>query len=272
MSEVIDKDKFPKLWRRMQLPVPKSRRKQIHDFATDLAVGFDEGGWDTRFAFRQGYSEFNGELKQSWKAVHKELREHPFSSSLENKWASYLPQPQDMISLGYLRKTGDEYTLTEKALRLVDEAVTPPNVFISYKRSESSAFALLLEARIKYETNAKPYIDKDPELGKKWDVTLEEKVNSCEAFICVIAKTTFDSESVCAEITWAKDSNTQIIIPVCHNGYEIERVNEIFDNNFAVRVKEENAEEYDRAAHKVLNYLGYSPHFVERRQGGTWDE
>ena len=171
--------------------------------------------------------------------------------------------------MGYLRKVKEErdiYTLTEKGIRLADAPAIPPNVFISYKHCESSAFALLLEARIKYETHAKPYIDKNPDLGQNLDITLEEKVKSCEAFICVIAKTTFDSKSVCDEIGWAKANNTRIIIPVCHKEYDINRVNEIFDKKFAVRVKEESAEEYDRAVHKVLNLLGYSTHFIAQRQ------
>ena len=57
---------------------------------------------------------------------------------------------------------------------LVNEPATPPNVFISYKRSESSAFAILLEARIKYETTSRPMWDKNMELGDDWHSRLED--------------------------------------------------------------------------------------------------
>ena len=78
--------------------------------------------------------------------------------------------------------TGDTYGLTERAHRLVDEPASPPNVFISYKRSESSAFALLLEARIKYETTATPIMDKSIEPGDDWHPQLEDLVKSSETF------------------------------------------------------------------------------------------
>ena len=44
MSEVIDAERFPRLAARLQLKVPKENVAQIHEFAKDLAVGYDEGG------------------------------------------------------------------------------------------------------------------------------------------------------------------------------------------------------------------------------------
>ena len=45
VSDVIDTERFPRLAARLQLKVPKEKVAQIHEFAKDLAVGYDEGVW-----------------------------------------------------------------------------------------------------------------------------------------------------------------------------------------------------------------------------------
>ncbi len=170
--------------------------------------------------------------------------------------------------MGYLTfLEGNKYGLTEKALRLVDEPVTPPNVFISYKRSESSVFALLLEARIKYETTATPFLDKSIEPGDDWHPRLEEKVKSCETFICVMGPSTMDSPYVQNEIRWAQSNGkNNLILPVWHNEYAGSHPNDTLKGKQAVIVGGENAKNYDSAVNEVLNRLGYSPQFIAQRQ------
>ena len=176
----------------------------------------------------------------------------------------------------YLNELRENYFfLSAKALSLVDEPVTPPNVFISYKRSESSAFALLLEARIKYETNARPFLDKNIELGDDWHARLEEKVKASSAFICVIAPNTLDPRDdgsksyVLREIEWALASEkTDLIIPVWHHGYDGEHENDIIKRKNAEPIESENAKNNDSAVNQVLNRLGFSPQFIAQRQSG----
>ena len=265
MSEVIDAAEYPRLAARLKLAVPKERVAQIHEFAADLAVGFNEGAWSANFMQRGDY-------------VVEEYNDETYRLFFENKWREEIPYMKinTMISMGYLQQSGHSsmvYVLTEKAFRLVDEPVSPPDVFISYKRSESSAFALLLEARIRYETNATPFLDKSIEPGDDWHPLLEAKVKSCEAFICVIAPKTLDSQYVRNEIRWARDNGKNtLMLPVWHNGYDGSHEKDLLTGKQAVIVGSETAKDYESAVSEILNRLGYSPHFIARRQAGSRGE
>ena len=260
---MIDAERFPRLAARLRLKVPSEKVAQIHEFAKDLAVGFDEGAWSEYF-------------RQHNDHVIEHYSNENYKQFFEKKWAGVTLYAQIMVSMGYLQHmVGHSYisnVLTERALRLVDEPVTPPNVFISYKRSESSAFALLLEARIKYETNSRPFLDKNIELGDDWHARLEEKVKASRAFICVIAPNTLDPRDdgskfyVLREIEWALDSENTDIIPVWHHGYEGVHDYDIIAGKQAEPIESENAKNYDAAVNQVLNRLGFSPHFIAQRQ------
>ena len=258
MSEVIDRNEFPDLWARMKLPIPKEKVAQIHEFATDLAVGFNDGAWPSNFLLSETVGGDNWALDEG-----AELLEELESK----KWGGTFPKYHSLISMGYLTHSRlDTYELTEKALSLVDEPVTQPNLFISYKRSESSAFALLLEARIKYETNATPFLDKSIEPGDDWHPRLEEKVKSCEAFVCVIWRGTLDSKYVQNEIRWAlSNGKNNLILPVWHNEYDGSHPNDPLQSKQAVIVGDENTKNYDSAVNEIMNRLGFSPQFIAQR-------
>ena len=135
-----------------------------------LAIGYDEGAWGG--SIKEYVFEWPLRIDEN----HPDERIARLVILRCDKWGDNFPEYYGMESLGYLERTTfggssvDIYMITEKALRLADAPAVPPNVFISYKRSESSAFALLLEARIKYETNARPFLDKDIEPGEAWHV------------------------------------------------------------------------------------------------------
>ncbi len=257
---MIDEERFPRLAARLQMNVPKEKVAQIHEFVKDLAVGYDEGIWDPIFFI---YARPNKE--DQWDL---ERGKESFKELCSNKWDDKIPRLHGILSLEYLNELRENYFfLSAKALSLVDEPVTPPNVFISYKRSESSAFALLLEARIKYETNATPFLDKSIEPGDDWHPRLEEKVNSCETFVCVIGPSTLDSPYVQNEIRWAQSNGkNSLILPVWHNEYAGSHPNDTLKGKQAVIVGGENAKNYDSAVNEVLNRLGYSPQFIAQRQ------
>lgn len=262
MSEVIDAERFPRLAARMQLKVPKEKVAQIHEFATDLAVGYDEGVWGS-----EALVSTHPLRRDAW---HFNKGGETFEKFYEEKWGDNAPRFYSLYTMRYLTHlTGDTYGLTERALRLVDEPVTPPNVFISYKRSESSAFALLLEARIKYETSATPFLDKSIELGDDWHARLEERIQASRAFICVMAPTTLDEREdgsksyVLREIEWALASEkTDLIIPVWHHSYDGEHPNDIIKRKNAELIESESAKNYDSAVNQILNRLGFSTQFI----------
>ena len=260
MSEVIDAERFPRLAARLQLKVPKENVAQIHEFAKDLAVGYDEGVWGP-----DALVSTHPTLKDEW---YFNKGGETFDKFYDEKWGDNAPNFYSLYTMSFLTHlTGDTYGLTERALRLVDEPATPPNVFISYKRSESSAFALLLEARIKYETTATPFMDKSIEPGDDWHPQLEEKVKSSETFICVMGPSTMDSPYVQNEIRWAQNGEqNKLIIPVWHNEYDGSHEKDPLQGKQAVIVESENALDYDSALNQILNRLEYSPQFIAQRQ------
>ena len=269
MSDVIDAERFPRLAERLARKPPNGKVARIHEFAKDLAIGFEEGVWGSIMSYA-----LQGDGTVVWN-IHEPFGKSELETTPKSKWSNeLLPDFNAMCSLGYLildeqnsSTLSKAYTLSGKALRLVDESVTPPNVFISYKRSESSAFALLLEARIKYETTATPFMDKSIEPGDDWHPQLEEKVNSCETFVCVIGPSTLDSPYVQNEIRWAQSNGkNSLILPVWHNEYAGSHPNDTLKGKQAVIVGGENAKNYDSAVNEVLNRLGYSPQFIAQRQ------
>ena len=251
------------------MKVPKEGVARLHELATDLAIGYDEGAWGG--SIKEYVFEWPLRIDEN----HPDERIARLVILRCEKWGDNFPEYYGMESLGYLERTTfggssvDIYMITEKALRLADAPAVPPNVFISYKRSESSAFALLLEARIKYETNATPFLDKSLEPGDDWHPKLEEKVKSCETFVCVIGPSTLESPYVRNEIQWAQSNGkNSLILPVWHNEYAGSHPNDTLKGKQAVIVGGENAKNYDSAVNEVLNRLGYSPQFIAQRQSG----
>ncbi len=155
--------------------------------------------------------------------------------------------------------------------------MSPPALFISYKRSESSALGLLVEARLKLaDSNINVFIDKELEPGDKWHGRLEKEVRQRPFFVCLLGPTSLGSPYVRNEIRWALDEaekSDTLIIPICHNNYlfdaelhpdltndaeEIDALVAQLAVNNAIVVNPENAEEYELAMLKLLNRLGYS--------------
>lgn len=161
-----------------------------------------------------------------------------------------------------------EYILTPRAMRLLERPEIPPSVFIAYKRGPSSAFTLLIEARLKAE-RIKAFIDKDIPGGEEWEELIRKKIQEeVDIFICLLSEETLGSTHVRQEIRWAHEVKEKVFsIPIWHPGYEID-VNELasYDDEAveyfvkqrnAIRVTDDSASEYDSAVSKLLNQLGF---------------
>jgi len=136
---------------------------------------------------------------------------------------------------------------------------SPPSVFISYKQDQSSALALLIEARLKLQdSNINVFIDKLLQPGDDWEQRLEETVRQSRYFICLVGKNTLESETVQKEIQWAHDAGC-IIISICHNSYTIDGNLPIeLKGKQAIIIAQESAKHYESAISDLLNGLGYS--------------
>ena len=266
-----DKEKFPRLVERLLRTVPHNRVERIHEFVTDLAIGFDEGAWDASIYCNRYQSEIF-----KWR-VNGANKNQVIQDMLDSKWPkNLLPDIDALCSLNYLEVLPEgEFSLSGRALHLADAPTTIQNVFISYKRDKSSEFALLFDSRINYETNATPFVDHNLKPGEEWHAKLKEKIANSDAFICLLAPGTLCSPFVQKEINWAlteRENNNRLIVPVWHKGYVSKpnsKCDKISVKFQAVEVLTESAKYYNSAVDEVLNRLGYSTAFLDRRRQGS---
>jgi len=226
-------------------PVPDDLLDQVPALARDLAYGASLGLWETRLS-------------------RHALRSSAEYAPLRDKWPNP-PSLNLLLSFGYLLRDGSEaqgaipmYLLAEKAFELLRQPSSPPSIFISYKRSESSALGLLLEARLKLAGNLNPFIDKNLVPGQDWSAHLERQVRQSRYVILLVGPSTLASPHVQQELAWAQDSGA-ILISVWHNGARLDESAPLaLQRRHAVRVVEENALSYESAVNQVLNSLGYA--------------
>jgi TIR domain-containing protein len=245
----------------LEQPAPADPLERIHTLARDLAYGALNRRWSSKISV-----SFVTRDEYYW--INTEGNPDAVNEYLEAKWGSGQPSADVLMSFGYFsllaeRDSGTNvYLLTEKAFALLERPTAPPTVFISYRRSQSSALGLLVVARLKAVGIPNPFIDMVIDPGAEWHALLENTVRGSRYFIALLAPGTLDSAYVRHEIEWALDTPGQIIIPFWHNGFNPEQEAQYplaFSTRNAIRLKEESAEEYELAMIKLLNRLGYGP-------------
>jgi hypothetical protein len=241
------------------LQTPQDSLQRVVKLARDLAQGALEGKWTSII------------LVTTMRGIEEWITEgnYEHDQSLETylaAWDEKFPAAKLLMALGYfaiLKDKGDgsvDYVLTQKAFDLLNQPAAPPSVFISYRRNESSAFGLLLVARLKLVGVENPFIDMNIDPGAEWHAHLKQTIQRSKFFICLLGPHTLESEYVRKEIEWALDTQGLTIIPVWHNGFK--RGDDYplgLETKNAIRVKEESAEEYNIAVIRLLNILGYAP-------------
>ncbi|PJF41104.1 MAG: toll/interleukin-1 receptor domain-containing protein [Chloroflexi bacterium] len=231
-----------------QRPLPNDRMARVHTMAKELAEGALEGLW---------LPSFEGRLRF----------EYSLNQYVEKRWGSLDEAPPlPLLEVnGFLQPAGERsYKITSAAFELLSAAPTS-SIFISYKRSESSAFALLVLARLKQE-GLDAFLDLTLEPGEDWHSGLKQRVQQRDYFISILAPTTLQSEVVLEEITWAIESNA-VIIPIWHNGFVYNEdewdipaaINVVLSNTHTIRVLEESALAYNNAIVELLNKFGVTP-------------
>src|SRR6476469_10414280 len=94
------------------------------------------------------------------------------------------------------------FSITHHAFKLLDQPITPPTLFISYKRGVSSPFGLAIEYRLEAR-GVRPFIDRSLEGGDQWARVLEEQIRQSRYFVCLITDDALASSHVRQEIQWA---------------------------------------------------------------------
>lgn len=244
------------------LPIPETLMARHKAFIREMAYGALLDLWDAYFSPRNV-----GDNHARWNS-NAFLSEY-----LERKWVGKSPNIFKMTALGYV--STDEkrmrYELTTKAFALLEEAPEAP-IFISYRRPESSTFALLVAERMK-NAGLNPFLDiTSLEPGVLWEEQLRAEIEKRDIMVCLIGPTTLDSEWVCKEIISAHHKGERArLIPVFHNGFSIRKVEEkyatasgethtaaqiILARQAPFTVTREDASEYNRVITELLGFLG----------------
>ncbi len=256
----MDKDKdLTRMKKRLARVVPESEDARLREFATDIAIGESLGAWEKTIHLIR--NQVGDEILR-W-TTEGAIGNYEIWQMLMSKWTAVnLPDYQEIYNYGYfISLSGEKFNLSTMALELPTYYA---DIFISYKRSESSAFALLMESRIKQDTDSTPFLDKELDAGDKWHAKLEEKIAACEIFICLLAPGTLISSQVRREIDLAiaeYEKKRCQIIPVWHKGYDKNKsgmLDKISDKFQAIVVKEESTAGYDFAVSEISYRLKYS--------------
>jgi hypothetical protein len=243
-------------------PLPDQPIQRVTALARDLAEGAANGLWSTKFAVIS--ARYVETLWQSY-LDFEPGEEIPLNRYITEKWHDNLPLGELLVSFGYFvvesfSDSRDRYTylLTDKAFQLLQQPM-PTSIFISYSRKQSSAFSLLVLARLQM-VGLDPFLDlKDLAPGEQWHARLESEVNAREHFICLVAPGTLESPYVRQEIEWAMKHKKRTI-PIWHNGFQPSDSDytgfKDFLNSNAIIVENENVKAYNNAVLEILNYFG----------------
>lgn len=258
-----------------QRAVPRSAIGRIRMLARELAEGSAEGLWGVRFDARE--FDLEGEQPEG-ETVEGTPRKRLLPSDetlrhyLRKKWDNYRAFPEFYLleRNGYLTLEHEDrfwltYALTQAAFALIEE-VEPSTIFISYRRGDSSAFALLLLTRLKH-AGFEPFLDLALVPGEDWNAGLKGRIEARDYFVVLLGKETLASPFVVDEITWAVEAG-KTIIPIWHNGFEYRagewadvpvKVDRALTYAHTIRVVEENPLAYNNAILELLNHFGYTP-------------
>lgn len=257
----------------LDLPVPEDRMARIHTLAYDLAYGVIYKLWENYFRryddtltarLRPDADKLNIYFLQKWWTSKEENAENYIGIPDIASVARFMdiPSVDLLVTFQYLEEeNGNYYRLTEKAFMLL-ERTPPSSIFISYNRSQSGAFALLV-LTVLQRVGLNPFLDiRDIALGDEWHGLIKDEVKRREVFICLIGPNTLASPYVQREIGWAtEDKEKKRIISIFHSGLNPENLKggefeDLLKLNY-IRVKDdETAIDYQNALDQLLNYFG----------------
>jgi hypothetical protein len=258
----------------MESPISQPRRsgtprEQAEEYMRDYIYGVATYNWYYTLTVN------NTEHFPLW-MFPREYDLTPEQQAFKDKWGENTPTVSLLYGFGYIieevvpptptgqpnpihARPNTRYSLTTKAFDLLDKPSRRIRVFISYKRSESSAFALLLEARLRMVgvREDSVFVDKVIQGGELWQQRLEREIATCDYFVSLIAPTTLESEWIGEEIEQARHRADVPIIPVCHNGMRLADIPTHLGIHHGYEIDKEDALNYEAGVSFVLNALGY---------------
>jgi hypothetical protein len=242
-----------------QREMPNNPLARIQTLARELAEGAASGLWAVSF---DSFDIQRGEKDEN--SLH-------LAQYLDTRWGGVDNAPHFSLLARNAYLDAEEqgrytsvYAITKTAFELlnISEAAS---IFVSYKRSESSAFALLV-ANILRQAGLSAFVDMQLEAGGDWREQLRKSIENSDYLILLLGKNTLDSEVTLQEIRWAQEAQTTII-PIWHNGFVFKGedwlkldsgLKDLLANTHTIRVTEENPLAYNTAMTELLNRFGMS--------------
>lgn len=236
---------------------------RVQFLAKVLAYGVFKDNWTGRIAATPSKTS-DGIISEDWQDLGYGDYNRRLAQYLKRVWGEAHPRASFLEIYGYLERKGSqnssvEYILTPKALALLD-VPRFKKLFISYRRQESSAFALLLHDRLA-QALFDPFIDLrgiDP--GEKFQDRINEEIDASEVFVCLVGQTTLGSKYVMAEIDYAL-SKGMFAVPIWHNNFVYKKGrfrgarNSFFSKTNAIVVDPENVNGYENAFRELIQFL-----------------
>ncbi len=235
------------------VPLPSSPMARMRLFAKEVAMGCLEGLWPV--------ADF--------------LREQNYYRYKIDRWVDSAPDEALLIQNGYFSRTSQSAPgstgLTFNTIRIekpafdLIEEVEPSEIFISYRRKDSSALALLVLARLK-AAGLNPFLDLSIQPGANWHAHLRDQIATRDYFVLLIGQETLASPYVQQEIQWALETDAAIL-PIWHNEFEYRsgvielppEIDRLLTSTHTIRVLEESALAYNNAIVELLNRFGVTP-------------
>lgn len=266
---------YPFIERLLQRPLPASPIGRIKTLARELAEGAAAGVWEQAFT----YFLYGTEDQEYIEYVAGRTYDNPLFLPESDVLRQYLKKrwnaPLDFRELRLLEVNGylverifsqgeKEYSVTKAAFDLIEE-VEPATIFISYRRRDSSAFALLVLKTLK-EAGLNAFLDMTIQPGDNWHAYIRDQIRAHEYFILLLGKETLSSEVVRDEIRWAHEAGATIL-PVWHSDFEYRpaewdlppEIDRILQTTHTIRVLDESALGYNNALVELLNRFGITP-------------
>lgn len=242
-----------------QRALPKHALGRIKTLARELAEGASEGVWLPAFDSQRG-SLLGGGRYGRW------FNEYSLNAYAEKRWNNDYPSLDLLVSNGYLELSGNStLKIVFRAFNLIEET-QGARIFISYKRSESSAFALLINRELK-SAGLDPFIDMALVAGEDWSAGLKGRIEEADYLVVLLGQETLKSQVTVQEIGWALDAQV-VIIPIWHQGFVFRpgtwetlpvRIDKLLAGTHSIRVVEENPVAYQSAIIELLNRFGVTP-------------
>lgn len=281
-------NKWAEQYQKIELPPSVNQRAMI--LAQHLGDGAIQGFWETEGILFEKYARGAGgaeladyvdaaalsELRDAHSSIF--VPDNPFLRRyLRERWESpnlnFFPEFQLLLRREYLKETTDAKAAWQRTFVLMpvifetekDETTSAASVFISYKRSESSAFALLVLARLK-EIGLNPFVDLSIEPGANWKDYLKEKIEKSDYLVLLIGPNTLKSPMTLQEINWAQQMK-KVIVPIWHGGFEyrssdwnlMSDLDDVLKNTHTIIVQNESAGGYNAALAELVNRFGVTP-------------